>query len=202
MPFSTSSNSFPLLTVSNCWNLPVAVIVEFQDGAADGATRGDAVGSGMGALVGVPDVGRLDGSDDIDGCDVGTDEIVGVVDGVDNGDDVGLVDVVGVELGFHDVVGEILGVQDVEGYGLGSIVVGLSVGDVVGETIGDNVGGIIGDTVGGIVGDTVGGIVGDTVGDIIGAIVGDVDVTLLLLLGCEEGVVLFWMLGCVVVVLF
>eukprot|EP00984_Skeletonema_dohrnii_P017443 scaffold7928_cov119-Skeletonema_dohrnii-CCMP3373.AAC.4 len=44
----------------------------------------------MGALVGVPDVGGLDGSDDIDGFDVGTDEIDGVVDGVDDGDDVGL----------------------------------------------------------------------------------------------------------------
>ena len=43
--------------MSHCENFFVIVSVEFNDGAADGATRGEAVGSGLGALVGVPDVG-------------------------------------------------------------------------------------------------------------------------------------------------
>lgn len=91
-------------------NLFVTVIVEFKDGAADGATKGDPVGSGMGAIVGVPEVGWLDGSEDRDGRDVGSGEIVGVDDGVDDGDDVGLVVVVGTKLGPHDVVGCKVGV--------------------------------------------------------------------------------------------
>ncbi len=45
------------MTFRICRKRPDIVIVEFQDGAADGATRGEAVGSGLGALVGVPDVG-------------------------------------------------------------------------------------------------------------------------------------------------
>ena len=94
------------------------MFVVFQDGAADGENRGDAVGSGLGAIVGVPEVGWLEGSDVIDGFDVGSDDIVGVVDGVEDGDDVGLVDIVGDELGV--------------------LVIGLSVGGgVVGEIIGD-----------------------------------------------------------------
>ena len=77
----------------------------FHDGAADGVTRGDSVGSGLGACVGVPEVGCEDGCDDIDGCHVGFGEIVGVAVGVEDGDDVGLLDIVG------DEVVELLGLS-------------------------------------------------------------------------------------------
>ena len=75
--------------------------------------------------MGVPEVGWEDmvggteGCEDIDGCPVGFGEIVGAIVGGDEGDNVGLLDIVGDEVGVPI------------GLSVGEMLVGDVVGDVV-----------------------------------------------------------------------
>ena len=71
----------------------------------------------------------------------------------------------GTALGLFDVEGYDVGVLEMDGEGLGSVVVGSSVGDIVGDCIGDVVGDCIGEIVGDCIGDVVGEKNGDSVGD-------------------------------------